>query len=79
MLAAKRGADHAGSGLMQPVRTAITSESGALLPGPQVNRLGVVKVFGFAIPGIYLGATFAQKGAEFLEENDIFVPDDDDD
>lgn len=29
--------------------------------------------------GLYLGATISQKMAAFLEENDLFVPDDDDD
>ena len=49
------------------------------MPKPEVQRLGIVKVFACAIPGIYIGATVAREGAAFLEENDIFVPDDDDD
>ena len=33
----------------------------------------------FIIKGLYLGASISQKMAAFLEENDLFVPDDDDD
>ena len=55
------------------------SLSGAFLPKPDVQKLGLAKVFACAIPGIYIGATVAREGAAFLEENDIFVPDDDDD
>lgn len=29
--------------------------------------------------GMYVGGKLAEKGAAFLEENEIFVPDDDDD
>lgn len=29
--------------------------------------------------GVYIGARLAQWGAAFLEENDIFVPEDEDD
>jgi len=57
----------------------VTTETGAFLPPPEVQRLGIAKVFACAIPGIYIGATVAREGAAFLEENDIFVPDDDDD
>jgi len=63
----------------QTARTVVTTETGAFLPKPEVQRLGLVKVFACAIPGIYIGATVAREGAAFLEENDIFVPDDDDD
>jgi len=63
----------------QTVRTVVTNETGAFLPKPEVQRLGIMKVFACAIPGIYIGATVAREGAAFLEENDIFVPDDDDD
>jgi len=63
----------------QTARTVVTTETGAFLPKPEVQRLGIVKVFACAIPGIYIGATVAREGAAFLEENDIFVPDDDDD
>jgi hypothetical protein len=49
------------------------------MPKPEVNKWGVMKIFACAVPGIYLGASIAREGAAFLEENDIFVPDDDDD
>lgn len=63
----------------QTVRSVVTTETGAFLPKPEVQRLGLAKVLACAIPGIYIGATVAREGAAFLEENDIFVPDDDDD
>ena len=40
---------------------------------------GLVKMFVVVIPFLYAGSTLSKKGAAFLEENDIFVPDDDDD
>lgn len=63
----------------QTARTVVTTETGAYMPKPEVQKLGLAKVFACAIPGIYIGATVAREGAAFLEENDIFVPDDDDD
>ncbi|CAL1285641.1 unnamed protein product [Larinioides sclopetarius] len=40
---------------------------------------GVVRALLTVLPGLYLGATVSKEGAAFLEENDIFVPDEDDD
>ncbi|CAH1272876.1 SMDT1 [Branchiostoma lanceolatum] len=62
-----------------PVRTKITSANGALLPEPYNIRFGLAKVLLVSTPFLYLGAWISKEGAEFLEENDIFVPDDDDD
>ncbi|VDM64805.1 unnamed protein product [Angiostrongylus costaricensis] len=33
----------------------------------------------FAISSLYFGGFVAHKGASFLEENEIFIPSDDDD
>ncbi len=41
-------------------------------------RFGVPAVVLFISPFVYIGATISKEGAAFLEENDIFVPDDDD-
>jgi hypothetical protein len=42
-------------------------------------RYGVWKVVGCSLPTLFVGAAVAKEGAAFLEDNDIFVPDDDDD
>jgi len=60
-------------------RTAVTSADGKILSEPFKIRLGLLKIFVVAIPGILLGATIAKNGAAWLEENEIFIPDDDDD
>ncbi|XP_033743814.1 essential MCU regulator, mitochondrial-like [Pecten maximus] len=60
-------------------RTVVCSETGAVLPQPHVDRLGVLKVLVVVMPFLYVGATIGKEGAAFMEENDIFVPDDDDD
>ncbi|XP_078691436.1 essential MCU regulator, mitochondrial-like isoform X1 [Branchiostoma floridae x Branchiostoma belcheri] len=62
-----------------PVRTKITNSAGAMLPEPYNIRFGLAKVLLVSTPFLYLGAWISKEGAEFLEENDIFVPDDDDD
>ncbi|XP_078461387.1 essential MCU regulator, mitochondrial [Lampetra planeri] len=53
--------------------------TGAILPKPEKISLGLTKVFTVVIPFLILGAIASKKGAELLEEHDIFVPDDDDD
>ncbi|OWF39375.1 Essential MCU regulator, mitochondrial [Mizuhopecten yessoensis] len=60
-------------------RNVVCSESGSVLPEPHVDRLGVLKVLVVVMPFLYMGATIGKEGAAFMEENDIFVPDDDDD
>lgn len=61
------------------VRTAITSAQGEILSEPVRIRFGIPKVLAAAVPGIFVGATLAKNGAAWLEENEIFIPDDDDD
>lgn len=61
------------------VRHVVTSTSGAILGEPIKVRFGLLKVLAAVIPGILLGATAAKKGATWLEENEIFIPDDDED
>ncbi|CAM1303538.1 Uncharacterised protein g3534 [Pycnogonum litorale] len=64
---------------LNQTRKIVTTENGALLEEPKKISLGLSKVALTVIPGLYLGATISKEGAAFLEENDIFVPDDDDD
>ncbi|KAG5672882.1 hypothetical protein PVAND_002970 [Polypedilum vanderplanki] len=54
--------------------------SGALKPQPVSNAVaGFIGVVGVVIPGILLGAFISKNIASFLEENDLFVPEDEDD
>ncbi|GAB1608055.1 hypothetical protein Ahia01_001089600 [Argonauta hians] len=60
-------------------RNSVTTTTGAMLNKPVVTKFGMIKIMSTVVPFLYLGATVSRKGAAFLEENDIFVPDDDDD
>lgn len=53
-------------------------KSGALKPMPNVVPFGVFGVFLTVLIGLSIGATISKNIANFLEENDLFVPDDDD-
>lgn len=66
-------------GLYVPSRKAVCTDTGAMLHKPETTRFAIVKAMSTVVPFLYLGATVSKKGAAFLEENDIFVPDDDDD
>lgn len=68
--------------LFYPHRACTTTTTGAVQPKPYRpigGLLGVVKVGVISAPFIYAGAMAAAQFAAFLEESDIFVPDDDDD
>ena len=64
-----------------PVRTAVTTESGSILPKPYrpYKNIGPILVAVWAPPFIYCGAMVAKVFAAWMEEMNIFVPDDDDD
>lgn len=55
------------------------AENGAILEKPVQTRLAFVKVMLVVVPFLTVGATISKNAAAFLEENDIFVPDDDED
>lgn len=40
-------------------------------------RFGALRSLAVSLPFIYLGAMISKHGAMFLEEHDIFVPEDD--
>ncbi|KAI4495462.1 hypothetical protein M0802_008676 [Mischocyttarus mexicanus] len=61
------------------VRSKITTPSGAILPEPKRNPLGYFQVLFGIVFGLVIGATISKNVANFLEENDLFVPSDDDD
>lgn len=46
---------------------------------PVNNPFGIIGVFLTVIPGILIGAIISKNIASFLEENDLFVPEDEDD
>jgi hypothetical protein len=62
-----------------PNRTAVTTVTGSFMENPPKTKFGLVYVIGAIIPGILLGASISKNLAMFLEENDLFVADDDDD
>ncbi|XP_075168774.1 essential MCU regulator [Haematobia irritans] len=53
--------------------------SGALKPKPEETPFGMVGVLCSVLPGLFIGAAISKSVANFLEENDLFVPEDDDD
>lgn len=60
-------------------RSNTTATSGAILSKPEAVRFGVWRILAVAFPGIYGGAMAAKYVAAWLEEYNVFVPDDDDD
>ncbi|KAK4469751.1 hypothetical protein MN116_007272 [Schistosoma mekongi] len=52
------------------------SSTGAVYSRPLTTSLGLVKATCVVVSSIYTGAWISRNGAEFLEENEIFVPED---
>lgn len=61
------------------IRTKTHYRTGAIKPMPKVLQFGAVAIFASVIPGLFVGAVISKSVANFLEENDLFVPSDDDD
>lgn len=62
------------------IRNIVTTENGSVLEAPQ--KKGILGFAGVAIAvttGITIGSLISKDVASFLEENDLFVPSDDDD
>ncbi len=58
----------------------ISAPSGAIVTRPVVyHSFGIIKVVAIAAPFTYVGAFLAKSFAAYLEDFDLFVPDDDDD
>lgn len=53
--------------------------NGTVMPMPRVIPFGLVGVLCSVLPGLFIGAAISKHVANFLEENDLFVPSDDDD
>ncbi len=60
-------------------KLAVYTGTGAVLPKPVQVKLPIGRVLMVVFPFMWAGATLSRNGAAFLEENDIFVPEDDDD
>lgn len=67
---------HCGSSFMKHSSTC--SNTGAVLSKPAKSRFGLVKVTVVVVPFLYIGGIISREGASWLEENDIFSPEDDD-
>ncbi|XP_034046720.1 essential MCU regulator, mitochondrial-like isoform X2 [Thalassophryne amazonica] len=62
-----------------PNRTAVCTQSGAILPKPNKTPFGLVRIALVVVPFLYVGTQISKNFAALLEEHDIFVPEDDDD
>lgn len=60
-------------------RNGITTKHGVILQEPHRTSFGIIKIFFTVVPGLLIGAAISKNIANFLEENDLFVPSDDDD
>ncbi|XP_026887619.2 single-pass membrane protein with aspartate-rich tail 1b [Electrophorus electricus] len=60
-------------------RNVVTSTSGAILPKPDKAPFGLTRITVVVVPFLYMGMLLSKHFAAVLEENDIFVPDNDDD
>ena len=56
----------------------VRTETGAYAEMPKWYKLGILKVLIVISASISLGAFISQTAAEFLEDNEIFIPEDDD-
>lgn len=61
------------------VRYKTRYRTGAFKPMPAVNTFGIFGILCSVVPGLFIGAAISKSVANFLEENDLFVPSDDDD
>lgn len=61
------------------VRLKTHNRAGGLKPMPKVQSFGILGVLCSVVPGLFIGAAISKHVANFLEENDLFVPSDDDD
>lgn len=60
-------------------KNATMSTTGLIPPKPERSSFGLVKAFIAVTLGISFGATISRITANFLEENELFVPSDEDD
>ncbi|CDS40742.1 Protein EMRE -like protein, mitochondrial [Echinococcus granulosus] len=51
--------------------------TGAISDAPHQTNFGLLKVVCIVAPFLFTGAYISKAGAKFLEDNEIFVPEDD--
>ena len=59
-------------------RPITTSDSGGVLPNPAKMPFGLLKTIFVIGPFIFIGGIMSREGAAWLEDNEIFSPEDDD-
>lgn len=60
-------------------RALVTDSAGAYLEPPHFTNWAPLKFIACTIPFVAIGSLISKHGAKFLEEYELFVPDDDDD
>jgi len=61
------------------IRKVVTTEAGSFLQAPVKQRYGLLGIALTISAGLTIGSLISKDVASFLEENDLFVPSDDDD
>ena len=61
------------------ILNSVYEESGAIKEMPRWYKFGLIKVIMNIIIFIFVGSLISKSAVTFLEENDIFKPEDDDD
>ena len=61
------------------ILNSVYGDDGKINSEPKLLRLGLAKVLATVTAFVLLGSYISQSTAEFLEDNEIFVPEDDDD
>lgn len=56
--------------------TAKSTRAGAVRAQPKQTKFGIFKVLFTVIPLALFGASVSNRGAEFLEDSEIFIPND---
>jgi len=69
---------HSRHSFLRHSSTCSITGSGAVLSKPEKTRFGLTKVTLIVVPFLYVGGIISREGAAWLEENDIFSPEDDD-
>jgi len=64
---------------LNSVRTVVYSESGAIMKRPERVPFGLFKVLTVVVVSVTIGGFISKHMAQLLEENEWFVPDEDDD
>ncbi|KAG5832443.1 essential MCU regulator, mitochondrial-like [Anguilla rostrata] len=60
-------------------RNTVSTASGGIPPQPVKTSFGLFRMTVVTVPFLYVGTLISKNFAAYLEEHDIFVPDDDDD